>query len=103
MICPASNQFGRLDCNRSYSDDGEDDDEEADFHWVIYLGVGFWKTVATANDPKLSDRRVRRGICMAGGKAAAEAGAVAHGTVRCNPWLAVADSWVSLIRSSSSS
>jgi hypothetical protein len=28
------------------------------------------------NDPKLSDRGVRRGTCMAGRKAAAEAGAV---------------------------
>ena len=42
---------------------------------------------ATPNDPKLSDRGVRRGTCMAGGKAAAEAGAVTHGAVRCSAWL----------------
>ena len=42
------------------------------------------------NDPKLSDRGVRRGTCMAGGKAAAEAGAVTHGAVRCSAWLGVA-------------
>ena len=42
---------------------------------------------ATANDPKLSDRGVRRGTCMVGGKAAAEAGAVTHGAVRCSAWL----------------
>ena len=41
----------------------------------------------TPNDPKLSDRGVRRGTCMAGGKAAAEAGAVTHGAVRCSAWL----------------
>ena len=46
--------------------------------------------VATPNDPKLSDRGVRRGTCMAGGKAAAEAGAVTHGAVRCSAWLGVA-------------
>ena len=45
---------------------------------------------ATPNDPKLSDGRVRRGTCMAGGKVAAEAGAVTHGAVRCSAWLAVA-------------
>ena len=44
---------------------------------------------ATSNDPKLSDRGVRRGTCMVGGKAAAEAGAVTHGAVRCSAWLAV--------------
>ena len=42
------------------------------------------------NDPKLSDRGVRRGTCTAGGKAAAEAGAVTHGAVRCSAWLGVA-------------
>src|SRR5829696_70381 len=31
----------------------------------------------------LSDRGVRRDTCMVGGKAAAEAGAVTHGAVRC--------------------
>jgi len=40
------------------------------------------------NDPKLSDRGVRRGTCTVGGKAAAEAGAVTHGAVRCSAWLA---------------
>jgi hypothetical protein len=30
---------------------------------------------------------VRRGTCMVGGKAAAEAGAVTHGAVRCSAWL----------------
>src|SRR4051794_10167755 len=39
------------------------------------------------NAPKLSDRGVRRGTCMVGGKAAAEAGAVTHGAVRCSAWL----------------
>ena len=39
------------------------------------------------NDPKLSDRGVRRGTCTVGGKAAAEAGAVTHGAVRCSAWL----------------
>ena len=43
--------------------------------------------VFTSNDPKLSDRGVRRGTCMVGGKAAAEAGAVTHGAVRCSAWL----------------
>ena len=45
---------------------------------------------AMPNDPKLSDRGVRRGTCMAGGKAAVEAGAVTHGAVRCSAWLGVA-------------
>ena len=45
------------------------------------------KTRATPNDPKLSDRGVRRGTCMVGGKVAAEAGAVTHGAVRCSAWL----------------
>ncbi len=44
----------------------------------------------TPNDPKLSDSGVRRGTCMVGGKAAAEAGAVTHGAVRCSAWLGVA-------------
>ena len=47
----------------------------------------FGERVATPNDPKLSDRGVRRGTCVAGGKAAAEAGAVTHGAVRCSAWL----------------
>jgi hypothetical protein len=42
-----------------------------------------------ANDPKLSDRGVRRGTCMVGGKTAAEASAVTHGAVRCSVWLGV--------------
>ena len=46
--------------------------------------------VATPNDPMLSDGGVRRGTCMVGGKAAAEAGAVTHGAVRCSAWLGVA-------------
>ena len=49
--------------------------------------------VATPNDPKLSDRGARRGTCMVGGKAAAEAGAVTCGAVRCSAWLGVA-AWV---------
>ncbi len=44
----------------------------------------------TPNDPKLSDGGVRRGTCMVGGKAAAEAGAVTCGAVRCSAWLGVA-------------
>jgi len=44
--------------------------------------------VATPNDPKLSDGGVRRGTCMVGGKAVAEAGSVTHGAVRCSAWLA---------------
>ena len=42
------------------------------------------------HDPKLNDRGVRRGTCTVGGKAAAEAGAVTHGAVRCSAWLGVA-------------
>ena len=45
------------------------------------------ETVATPNDPKLSDSGVRRGTCMVGGKAVVEAGAVTHGAVRCSAWL----------------
>ena len=45
---------------------------------------------ASPNDPKLSDRGVRRGTCMAGGKAEAAAGAVTHGAVRCSAWFGVA-------------
>ena len=41
----------------------------------------------STNDPKLSDRGVRRGTCTVGGKAAVEAGAVTHGAVRCSAWL----------------
>ena len=46
------------------------------------------QTDSHINDPKLSDGGVRRGTCMAGGKAEAEAGAVTHGAVRCSAWLA---------------
>ena len=52
--------------------------------WVVNY---FDERVATPNDPKLSDRGVRRGTCMVGGKAVAEAGAVTHGAVRCSAWL----------------
>ena len=45
------------------------------------------RCAVTPNDPKLSDSGVRRGTCMVGGKAAAEAGAVTHGAVRCSAWL----------------
>ena len=54
--------------------------------------VGWVMRVATPNDPKLSDGGVRRGTCMVGGKAAAEAGAVTHGAVRCSAWLGRANS-----------
>src|SRR5260221_319299 len=47
------------------------------------------KCAKSPNDPKLSDRGVRRGTCTAGGKAAAAAGAVTHGAVRCSAWLGV--------------
>jgi len=49
----------------------------------------FGETVATPNDPKLSDGGGWRGPCMAGGKAAAEARAVTAGAVRCSAWLGV--------------
>src|SRR5438067_4812524 len=48
----------------------------------------------TPNDPKLSDRGVRRGTCTVGGKAAVEAGAVTHGAVRCSAWLGPVRIWV---------
>ena len=44
------------------------------------------KRVETPNAPKLSDRGVRRGTGMVGGKAAVAAGAVTHGAVRCRGW-----------------
>ena len=57
---------------------------QSEFRLVgLRVGVRF----ATANDPKLSDRGVRRGTCLVGGKAAVEAGAVTHGAVRCSAWL----------------
>ena len=50
-----------------------------------------WRKRAHAsNDPKLSDGGGCRGPCMAGGKAAAEARALAAVAVRCSAWLAVA-------------
>ena len=45
------------------------------------------KRGVSPNDPKLSDRGVRRGTCMVGGKVAVEAGAVTCGAVRCSAWL----------------
>ena len=39
------------------------------------------------NDLKLSDCGGRRGSCMVGGKAAAEAATVTPGAVRCSAWL----------------
>jgi hypothetical protein len=71
---------------------------------------GLWRDVFHTrskwpNDPKLSDRGVRRGTCMVGGKAAAEAGAVTHGAVRCSAWLGVAvicEIWRPTPRSSAS-
>src|SRR5438552_1240992 len=53
--------------------------------FVFVLGINS----AAPNDPKLSDRGVRRGTCMVSGKAVAEAGAVTHGAVRCSAWLGV--------------
>src|SRR5688500_13111472 len=41
----------------------------------------------TPNDRKLSDTPERRGTCMAGGKAAVEAGVVTRRRVRCSAWL----------------
>jgi hypothetical protein len=43
--------------------------------------------------PQLSDRGVRRGTCIAGGKVAAEAGAVTRRRVRCGAWLGVSGCW----------
>ena len=57
--------------------------------------------VATPNDLKFSDGGVRRGTCMVGGKAAAEAGAVTHGAVRCSAWLGVSFIWKPVAVSSS--
>src|SRR5712671_3939721 len=56
----------------------------------LICGSVLGKGVESPNDPKLSDLGVRRGTCMVGGKAAAEAGAVTHGAVRCSAWLDVA-------------
>ena len=57
---------------------------------VLNNGSVLGTNAVTPNDPKLSDGGVRRGTCMVGGKAAAEAGAVTHGAVRCSAWLGVA-------------
>ena len=59
---------------------------------VGWLVIAFFhgRDAESPNDPKLSDRGVRRGTCTVGGKAAAEAGAVTHGAVRCSAWLGVA-------------
>ena len=43
----------------------------------------------TPNDPKLSDWRLGRDACVAGGKAAAEAGGVTETPVRSSAWLGV--------------
>jgi hypothetical protein len=43
--------------------------------WLSLLGT----REETPNDPKFRDSGGRRGTCMVGGKAAAEAGAVTHG------------------------
>ena len=51
------------------------------------------------NDLKLSDRGVRRGTCMVGGKVAAEDGAVTHGAVRCSAWLGVRSNWIKRVES----
>ncbi len=47
----------------------------------------FQNARATPNDRKLSDTPERRGACMVGGKAVAEAGAVTRRRVRCSAWL----------------
>src|SRR6266853_1695956 len=49
---------------------------------LVMDGYVLGRGARTPNDPKLSDRGVRRGTCMAGGKAAVESGAVTHGAVR---------------------
>ena len=61
---------------------------------LVLVAFDYGIDVATPNDPKLSDRGVRRGTCTVGGKAAEEAGAVTHGAVRCSAWLGVAVIWV---------
>ena len=48
------------------------------------------------NDPKLRDSGVRRGSCMVGGKAAAEAATVTHGAVLCSAWLGDSFIWDSV-------
>ena len=67
--------------------------------WSLVDGIGLglssealiarMRCAKSPNDLKLSDRGARRGTCMAGGKAAVEAGAVTCGAVRCSAWLGV--------------
>ena len=60
--------------------------------WSIYLFPNF-ERVATPNDPKLSDRGARRGLCAGEGgwgRRRWEAQAVTCGAVRCSAWLGVA-------------
>ena len=58
-----------------------------DAHQCLELRRNHGRCGVAPNDPKLSDRGVRLGTCMVGGKAAVEAGAVTHGAVRCSAWL----------------
>ena len=60
---------------------------------TVFIAFGYTRREETPNDLKLSDGGVRRGTCMAGGKAAAEAGAVTHGAVRCSAWLGASFDW----------
>ena len=73
-----------------YADTPKDGDEQKGWNeqkQIYEKGLNAHTCVKSPNDPKLSDRGVRRGTCTAGGKAAAEAGAVTHGAVRCSAWL----------------
>ena len=54
------------------------------------FGLHCRRSVATPNDPKLSDGRGWRDRCVVGGKAAAEAAGVTAAPVRCSAWLGVA-------------
>ena len=59
-----------------------------DYWWFCLFGFSLvGEASQSPNDPKLSDRGVRRGSCVVGGKAAAEAATVTHGAVRCSAWL----------------
>src|SRR5439155_12808054 len=81
---------GRTPCRRGYAETKRHTTESSRLlvlRQVGCAGAFSWQRAKSANDPKLSDRGVRRGTCMAGGKAAAEAGAVTHGAVRCSAWL----------------
>ena len=79
-------QVARLSC---ISDTGKAESTGSQ----MYVGDPTFKLTpaVTANDPKLSDRGVRRGTCTAGGKVAVEAVAVTHGGVRCSAWLGLGD------------